>query len=367
LRTTIMNEDYDEADDDSVLPDTPEQETDEEEDAMADFDSEAGSVGSSEVDSEPGVQDSEDEEMETEYANAYKSPASHEASTLAPEPSTVQPKDLFGLEDIQTPLPRLDAFGQHTDSNSMTRPMVFSDPASIMLNSQSHETAPPLPPRSASRPSPWSNTAYATYDNRSWLSDAIQQPTYMSTNYGDRSSLFSPAPPPPAQESVEARAPADALFGNYPSLSFQADRLQTPPMIPASDVETSTPLQPGRRTKVSIEEIVEDQPPTPESVHNMKRKADVLEEPAVEEAVEVPDAAAFITQVEPSGEVVAVPANDAAAIAVQTATIIAQRPKKTPRSVLSRVLKNATYPLLGATGAVVSFALLSTLPDTFFV
>jgi hypothetical protein len=30
------------------------------------------------------------------------------------------------------------------------------------------------------------------------------------------------------------------------------------------------------------------------------------------------------------------------------------------------VLNKATYPLLGATGAVVSFALLSTLPDTFF-
>jgi hypothetical protein len=99
----------------------------------------------------------------------------------------------------------------------------------------------------------------------------------------------------------------------------------------------------------------------------MKRKADVLEEPAIEEAVEIPDAAAFTTQVEPSGEVVAVPANDAAAVAVQTAAIIAQRPKKTPRSLLSKVLNKATYPLLGATGAVVSFALLSTLPDTFFV
>jgi hypothetical protein len=146
---------------------------------------------------------------------------------------------------------------------------------------------------------------------------------------------------------------------------FQADRLQTPPMMPASDVETATP-QPGRRTKVSIEEIVEEQPPTPESVHNMKRKADVLEEPVVEEVV-VPADAVFNVEQVTANEVVAVPANDAAAAAVQTATVIAQRPKKTPRSVLSRVLDKAAYPLLGATGAVVSFALLSTLPDTFFV
>jgi pSer/pThr/pTyr-binding forkhead associated (FHA) protein len=393
LRTTIVNEDYEEEDagdaqpfsphrDDSVFPGTPEQEPDEEEeDAMADFDSEAGSVGSSEaesepevdseldIDSEPEVQDSDDEEMEADFTNTFK-PSSHEvkSSTTAPGPfmdqSTVQPRDIFSFEDIPAPLPRLGIFGQHTD-NSMSTPNVFADASRMsMLVNQPNDSAPPLPPRpSASRP-PWS-AGYTMYDNQSWLSDAVQQPNYMGTNYGDRPSLFSPAPPPPAKESVEARVPADALFGNYPSQMFQADRLQTPPMMPASDVETATP-QPGRRTKVSIEEIVEEQPPTPESVHNMKRKADVLEEPVVEEVV-VPADAVFNAEQVTANEVVAVPANDAAAAAVQTATIIAQRPKKTPRSVLSRVLDKAAYPLLGATGAVVSFALLSTLPDTFFV
>jgi hypothetical protein len=34
----------------------------------------------------------------------------------------------------------------------------------------------------------------------------------------------------------------------------------------------------------------------------------------------------------------------------------------TPHSVLSRVFNKSTYPLLGATGAVVSFVLLSTRP-----
>ena len=164
-------------------------------------------------------------------------------------------------------------------------------------------------------------------------------------------------------ESSETRLPM-YHFGNCASQAVQANRLQTPPPMPISDVETSTPLQPGRRTKVSIEEIVEEQPPTPESVNNMKRKADVLEaeEPAV--ALDETPEVIIGTESAHSEPIVAVPAADVTAI--QTAAIIAQRPKKTPRSVLSKVLNKATYPLLGATGAVVSFALLSTLPDTFF-
>jgi hypothetical protein len=138
--------------------------------------------------------------------------------------------------------------------------------------------------------------------------------------------------------------------------------------MPTSDVETSTPLQPGRRTKVSIEEIVEEQPPTPESVNNLKRKADVFEEEelaAAQDEVAIPEEAIVVTKQASADQVVAVPVADAAA--VQTAAVIAQRPKKTPRSILSRALDKAAYPLLGATGAVVSFALLSTLPDAFFV
>jgi hypothetical protein len=135
--------------------------------------------------------------------------------------------------------------------------------------------------------------------------------------------------------------------------------------MPASDVDTSTPLQPGRRTKVSIEEIVEEQPPTPESVNNMKRKADVLEAEEPVATLEKTSEVIMGTENANSETLAAVPAADAAAI--QTAAIIAQRPKKTPRSILSKVLDKAAYPLLGATGAVVSFALLSTLPDTFFV
>jgi hypothetical protein len=392
MRTTLINEDYDEEDkedarlivvdftlhrDDSLVPASPSASIDgEDDDAIGtDSDSEAGSIGSSEImsDSEPEIQDSEDEEFdETDHnkpttSSSNKENQSSASNTVPPSvqcsmqnPSTLSLREVYMLDDVansQASLPRIHMSSmQGSDNNPMSSSNVYAESA-----------PPPLPPRpSASRVAPWCNPTYPSFASQNdipdWYSDHISQQNYLGTNFGDRPSLFSPAPPP-AQESVDARAPM-YHFGNRPSQSFSANRLQTPPPMPASDVETSTPLQPGRRTKVSIEEIVEEQPPTPESVNNMKRKADVLEaeEPAaaMNETQQVIIGAENVT----SESVVAVPTSDAAAI--QTAAIIAQRPKKTPRSILSKVLDKATYPLLGATGAVVSFALLSTLPDAFF-
>lgn len=172
--------------------------------------------------------------------------------------------------------------------------------------------------------------------------------SYLGTNFGDRPSIFSPAPPPPGLESLRTQKNEIAWGGAMFSVP-PVDGMQTPPPLPASDISTNSPLlQPNRRTKVSIEEIVEEQPLKPTSVGGLKRKADVLEE---EEE--------FVTE----PVVVSEGVIDAAA---QTATIVAQRPKKQPRSVLSKVLNKAAYPLLGAAGAVASFTLLSTLPDAFF-
>jgi predicted Abi (CAAX) family protease len=91
----------------------------------------------------------------------------------------------------------------------------------------------------------------------------------------------------------------------------------------------------------------------------MKRKADVLDEeetPEAEEQVVVP-AEHFATVIVPVSEVTA----------PQTAAIIAQRPKKTPRSLISKLGSTATYFGYGAAGAAGAFALLSALPDAFFV
>ena len=346
-------------------------------DFNADSDSQAGSTGSSEMmsDSEPEIGDSEDEDIDgADHNNPTASSSNKEnepsgnaaipstAQCSMQNPSTLSLRDVYMLDDVangQASLPRIHMFGmQGSDNNSMSNSNVYAESA-----------PPPLPPRpSTSRVAPWCNPSYSAFSSQSDLQDwysaeDMSQPNYLGTNFGDRPSLFSPAPPPPMPESSETRLPM-YHFGNCASQAVQANRLQTPPPMPISDVETSTPLQPGRRTKVSIEEIVEEQPPTPESVNNMKRKADVLEaeEPAV--ALDETPEVIIGTESAHSEPIVAVPAADVNAI--QTAAIIAQRPKKTPRSVLSKVLNKATYPLLGATGAVVSFALLSTLPDTFF-
>ncbi|KAI4639266.1 hypothetical protein J4E93_009445 [Alternaria ventricosa] len=384
MRTTLSNEDYNPESfasrrDDSLEPASPNPSSDEEDVAAlgSDSDSEAGSIDSSEMmsDSEPEIQDSEDEEMEE---GEHKKPTTsssnkeNEASVNSQVPQTVHcfPRETttLSLSDVYMPqdaantqasLPRMYMYGmQGSDSNSMSNSNVYGDNA-----------PPPLLPRpSASRTAPWCDLTYRSFrevnDLQEWYSEGIQQPNYLGTNFGDRPSLFSQAPLPSMAEANETRAPMPQ-FNPYPSQPMQASRLQTPPPYFVPDFETSPPVQPGRRTKVSIEEIVEEQPPTPESVKDLKRKADVLE---ADEPVVVLDELSKATigdEHATSNLVAAVPVDDAAAI--QTAAIIAQRPKKTPRSVLSKVLNKAAYPLLGATGAVVSFALLSTLPDAFFV
>jgi hypothetical protein len=180
-------------------------------------------------------------------------------------------------------------------------------------------------------------------------------PSYIGTNHGDRPSLFSPAPPPTISVQQEVETASSMFSGNSASFAPIGDRIHTPPATSASDVVSSTPPPPSRRTKVSIGEIVEDQPPTPTSVSGLKRKADVLEEdvkPALEE-----EAASADTPLEQV--VVEVDA-------VRNVTIIAQRPKKQPRSLVSKLKNTAALLGYGAVGAVGAVAVLSYLPDAFF-
>jgi len=142
-------------------------------------------------------------------------------------------------------------------------------------------------------------------------------------------------------------------MSTVPAASRHAREMQTPPLMPALDTVTSAP-QPGRRTKVSIEEIVEHQPPSPESIKALKRKAEVLEEehtPIVEGAATVPPA---------SAEAIAHFGDAASAL-------LAQRPKKQPTSVLAKVGRTAKYFGVGTAGALAALTALAVLPDTFFM
>jgi hypothetical protein len=180
-------------------------------------------------------------------------------------------------------------------------------------------------------------------------------PNYVGTNHGDRPSLFSPAPAPMMSVQQDVETASSMFNGNSASFAPIGDRIHTPPAISASDIVSSTPPPPSRRTKVSIGEIVEDQPPTPTSVNGLKRKADMLDE----DAKSAPEEEATSADTPLKQVVVEV---DAA----RNVTIIAQRPKKQPRSLVSKLKNTAALLGYGAVGAVGAVAVLSYLPDAFF-
>jgi hypothetical protein len=251
-------------------------------------------------------------------------------------------------ESIQSSLPPMDLTREAHDGNAFT-----------------NSFPPPLPPRpSATQPSLFDRAELPSGNRPPWFSDeASGYPGYMGTNHGDRPSLFSPAPVPPYMP-LSQEVKSSPLGSNCVNVPAYASRMQTPPAIQASDVTTSTTPPPSRRTKVSIGEIVEDQPPTPTSVNNMKRKADVLD-----------DSEASIAELSTRSESVESSRTDQLARApsevdlhvAQTASIIAQRPKKQPRSIIGKLRSTATYLGVGAAGAAGMVALLTSLPDTFFV
>lgn len=86
----------------------------------------------------------------------------------------------------------------------------------------------------------------------------------------------------------------------------------------------------------------------------MKRKADVLEETTKEEA-EIEAASVNTPPEQPLVEVEA----------TRVCAIIG-RPKKQPRSLISKLKNTATYLGYVAVGAASSVAVLSYLPDSFF-
>ncbi|KAH7082571.1 hypothetical protein BKA63DRAFT_560788 [Paraphoma chrysanthemicola] len=217
---------------------------------------------------------------------------------------------------------------------------------------------PPLPPRPSASTTSW----FEHSELRSnFTSDTPSYPNYLGTNHGDRPSLFSPAS---LQDMVHAQeAESRAFFdGHLVEPAATVNRIQTPPLMPTSDVTSSTPPQPGRRTMLSIDEIVEEQPPTPESINSMKRKAEVLDA----EDIIRPDQTVHEDEVRSLAALVLPESVHATDESAQVAAIIAQRPKKQPRSIVSRIRNTAAYVGYGAMGAAGAVALLTCLPDAFF-
>jgi len=312
----------------------------------------------------PEVEDSEaaaEAELEAELEAAIEPVYSQSAPAPAPAPvdlptlshNTPQSLPQWAIRESSTSYSSMQSH-EHSELPSMS---MFKEAVDTSVFNSTFP--PPFPPRPStfrlynrvqeSRPQTmnWSNNEPSTFSD------------YLGTNHGDRPSLFSPAPA--SVTSSKEAEPATSLFGSssidFPHSNIDSNRLQTPPSMPISDVVSSTP-PPGRRTKVSITEIVEEQPPTPPSDNELKRKADVLN------SKDMPEAGTHV--VVAPGEDVSMADAAVEAAAAQAAAIIAQRPKKQPRSLLKKLGNTAAYFSYGAVGAAGAFALLTCLPDTFF-
>ncbi|KAH7411998.1 hypothetical protein DE146DRAFT_641968 [Phaeosphaeria sp. MPI-PUGE-AT-0046c] len=313
------------------------------EDPESDMDSAASNIGDeSDIDD-----DSDDQELpETEMDMTSNTMNSQ----LAPS-SVPSSEEMFQMEGdhrvryYEGQLPALNLFSNPSDASVLTS-----------------ANPPPLPPRpSVPQPSLFSHTELPPTSRSAWYPEDVPVwPSFSGTNHSDRPVLFSPAPPfrAPAQD---ANITAAMYGGSSSAFAPAAGQLQTSTTFSNSDAfASSTPLPPPSRM-LSIEEMVEDQPPTPTSLNGLKRKADVLEVTEDAVAENHMDASSQVTPPADSPFVNEPVVNSDVA---QIAAIIAQRPKKQPRSLIKTGAKYLGIGLAGAAGTV---ALLSSLPDAFFV
>ncbi|KAF2030233.1 hypothetical protein EK21DRAFT_89115 [Setomelanomma holmii] len=325
-----------------------------EDEDQEDIDSAASLVGDSEIDynSDPEVSDIEAGDVSNVADNqSMGEPESDRTLPVHSQPS-VASRPPWAIREFSDPF-------DNTHSASISE-LPSMKMVRETIDSHAYDSlAPPLPPRPTVTNTPW----FTSTDQRpNHSSEMSSYPNYLGTNHGDRPSLFSSAP---LQNMLNAQEAEAAAFFASSSTDYIAtgDRIQTPPPMPTADVTSSTSSPPSRRTMLSIDEIVEEQPMTPESVNDRKRKADVLEvaEPVDTETLFIMNDTntGLVFDVAPNSE----PAVDTAA---QTAATIAQRPKKQPKSIVSRVRNTVTYLGYGAMGAAGAVALLSYLPDAFF-
>jgi hypothetical protein len=307
------------------------------EDDLEDFNTEASIMGDSIVEYDSDIAVAEVQHEATSDA------AGRQTETVTAQSQPVQ--------DSQLPT--------HTSfsSRSLFEPSSTMDsmqnvPRQAFEHAFTNSFPPPLPPRPSTAQLPTSNRP-------PWYSNAIPAyPTWLDTN-NDRPMLFSSSAYVVPLDSADIYG-----TGGGSNTAPTSDRIQTPPPMLPSDVACSSTPPPSRRTKVSIGEIVEEQPPTPESLNGLKRKADVLEEG------DVPILESLVPQAIHVADVVAlkelsVHRTDDDKMS-QTAAVITQRPKKQPRSIIGRINTSAKYLGIGAAGAAGALAVLSALPDAFF-
>ncbi|KAK7183934.1 FHA domain-containing protein [Paraphaeosphaeria sporulosa] len=302
-----------------------------------------------------------------------------DSQKISSEVRPVSPETQEGLSGASTTID----FGNDSSELGLTAPpappapFVNSGPATLLTT---EGEAPKLPDTYFTSNDVFSDSYHRTYlDGMEPLPPRPAAPRPMWPSMVDYTSSFSP----PANASNFPAAYSPHFVGNYSgpaeqflshpyaaphsyssavenpweqsksSAALPISGVQTPPPAPSS--EFSSP--PVRRTEVSIREIVEDvtqQPPTPTSVTGgLKRKAEVLDE-----AVEGPEEEPMPAAQAPAG------ATAPDATAVEAVNAIDQRPKKRPRSLLTKAASYVASGLIGAAGAVV---LLTSVPNDFFV
>lgn len=176
-------------------------------------------------------------------------------------------------------------------------------------------------------------------------------PSIPACTYSTPPPLVKPSPSPePAwvSDSVGPAASADLadlVDQNGPASS--ALGVQNAPEVPSS-------IQPVRRTKVPISEIVEDappqQPPTPTSLSGtLKRKADEMEEEVSATSIDSSSPSSADAVPKESSEM--------------TRVLTVNRPKKRLRTALGNAAMMAAY-LIPSTAIAVG--MLTQLPDSFF-
>jgi hypothetical protein len=175
------------------------------------------------------------------------------------------------------------------------------------------------------------------------------------------------------RKKVEAQENKDvcetAPLESVPSTMPAADRLQTPPFT--APAHTGSPLSASSTTKtgaLTIPERIDDHPPTPTSVKNLKRSADTAFDDEVEEVVEQEAVQSAIEVAVPASPTSDAPLpGDIIVPTVEQPIPQNQRPIAQPKSVLRRVLNAAKLVVPATTlGVALTVTALTALPESFF-
>jgi hypothetical protein len=119
---------------------------------------------------------------------------------------------------------------------------------------------------------------------------------------------------------------------------------------------------------LSIPELIDDQPPTPTSVKNLKRSADNAFEDEVEETTQQEAVQSAIEVAVPASPTSDAPLPGETAVPpVEQVIPQTQRPIAQPKSITRRALHAAKVVVPATTlGIFVTVAALTTLPESFF-